>query len=97
MADFSRILGINGKTQWDDFKYVGVPIFKSALKSSSWLPIIDKIKNRISTWGEAWLNPVGKVILIKAILSNIPIYQCSILLAPKGILASIESLLKNFL
>ena len=74
MADISRILGIEGKTHWDDFEYLGVPIFKTALKSSSWLPIIDKIKNRISTWGANWLNPAGKVVLIKAVLSSIPIY-----------------------
>ena len=43
------------------------------------------------------MNPAMKVVLIKAVLSSIPIYQCSILLAPKGVLGSIESLLKNFL
>ena len=51
----------------------------------------------INTWGATWLNITGKVVLIKAVLSSIPIYQCSILLAPKGVLASIESLLKKFL
>ena len=49
MTDISRILGIEGKTQWDAFKYLRVPIFKTAPKSYSWLLIIDKIKNRIST------------------------------------------------
>ena len=97
MVDISRIFGIEGKTQWDAFKYLGVPMFKSTPKTSNWLPIVDKIKNRINTWGLAWLNPVGKVVLIKAVLSRIPIYQCSILFAPKVIIASIEALLRNFL
>ena len=58
---------------------------------------MDKIKNIINTWGLAWLNPIGKVVLIKAVLSSIPIYQFAILLAPKGIIASIEALLRKFL
>ena len=97
LIDISNILGIKGTPQWSDFKYLGVPILKTTPKASSWLPLIDKIKNRVNTWGATWLNPTGKVILIKLVLSSISIYQSSILLAPKGILNRIESLLKNFL
>ena len=43
------------------------------------------------------MSPASKVILIKSVLSSILIYQSSILLAPKSILHSIESLLKKFL
>ena len=97
LIDISKILGIKGTFQWFNFKYLGIPIFKTTLKASSWLLLINKIKNRINTWGATWLNPIGKVILIKSVLSTIPIYQSSILLAPKGILNKIESLLKKFL
>ena len=97
MADISRILGIEGKTTWESFKYLGVPIFKASPKTSPWIQIIDKIKSRINTWGAHWLNLAGKVVLIKVVLTSILIYQCSILLVPKRILANINSLLKNFL
>ena len=46
--------------------------------------------------GSTWLNPTGKVVLIKDVLSSIPIYQCSIIQASKGIIALIESLLRKF-
>jgi len=36
-------------------------------------------------------------VLIKAVLTSIPIYQCSVLLAPKDIIAQIETLLRHFL
>ena len=36
-------------------------------------------------------------MLIKVVLSSIPIYQCSILLALKGSIALIENILRNFL
>ena len=92
MVDIRIILGIERKTQWDVFKYLGVPIFKT-----NWLPIANKIKSKINTWGSSWLNPAVKVVLIKLVLSSIPIYQCSILLAPKGVISLIDALLRKFL
>jgi len=32
MVDILRILGMTGKVQWDSFKYLGTPIFKSSPK-----------------------------------------------------------------
>ena len=77
--------------------YLRVPIFKACPKPSNWIPIVDKIKARVNSWGASWLNPAGKVFLIKALLSIIPIYQCSILLAPKGIISLIEKTCRSFL
>ena len=51
MLDISRILGIEGKTHWEAFKYLGIPIFKASPKSTNWLPIVDKIKARVNSWG----------------------------------------------
>ena len=42
LADISRIIGIKGSSQWVDFKYLGVPIFKAAPKVSSWIPLMEK-------------------------------------------------------
>ena len=88
---------MEGETQWDSFKYLEVPIFKSKPKSSHWFPLLDKIKARIQAWGAAWLNLARKLVLIKSILTSIPIYQSSILLAPSGVINKIESLLRRFL
>ena len=48
-------------------------------------------------WGTAWLNLVGKVVLIKVVLNNYLLYQCSLLLAPVKIIAMIEGLVRSFL
>jgi hypothetical protein len=50
--DISRFLGMEVYTNWDAFKYLGVPIFITNPKSSQWLPLIDKLKERINSWGE---------------------------------------------
>lgn len=75
MLDITRILEMEGSSTWYSFKYLGMPIFKSPPKSSSWLPSIEQLKNRIHAWGASWLNLAGKVVLIKSLLSSIPIYQ----------------------
>jgi exonuclease III len=97
MLEISRVLGMEGFTNWDSFKYLGVPIFRTKPKASQWLPLIDKLKGRINSWGEKWLNLVGKVVLIKAVLASIPIYQSSLLLAPTTMIQKIDALFRRFL
>jgi hypothetical protein len=51
----------------------------------------------IQAWEETWLNLAGNVVLLKSILTSLPIYQNSILLAPKTIFNKIDTLLRRFL
>jgi hypothetical protein len=74
-----------------------VPIFRTKPKSSQWLPLIDKLKEIINSWGEKWLNLAGKVFLIKVVLESILIYKSSLLLAPATMIKKIDSLFRWFL
>ena len=74
MLDITQVLNMDGVVAWESFNYLGVPIFKSKLKSSAWNPIVEKIKRKIEGWGSIWLNLVWKVILIKAVLNNYLLY-----------------------
>jgi hypothetical protein len=74
-----------------------MPIFLSRYNSSAWFEIVDKITSRIRSWGGQWLNPAGKTVLIKSVLSSLSIFQCSGLLAPKSILEKIGKSLRCFL
>jgi hypothetical protein len=86
MLEISRVLGMEGYMAWDAFQYLGVSIFKTKPLASNWNPLIEKLKNKINSWGAIWLNLEGKVVLIKAVLAIIPIYQSSLLLAPVTII-----------
>ena len=57
----------------------------------------DKLKIRIQAWEAAWLNLAGKVTLLKSVLSSIPVYQNTILLAPKSFISKVDALLRIFL
>jgi exonuclease III len=97
MLDISRILEMEGTTAWDSINYLGIPLVKAPPRNSLWLPMIDKLKRKIQSWGASWLNKAGKLVLINSVLTAMPIYQASSLLAPKGILFQIDKLLRRFL
>ena len=61
------------------------------------MPLLDKLKLRIQAWGASWLNTAGKIILMKSVLTNMPLFQHSILLAPKTFLSKMDSILRRFL
>jgi hypothetical protein len=97
MLEITRVLGMEGSTTWDNFKYLGIPIFKATPKLIHWTPLLDKLKARIQSWGATWLNLAGKIVLLKSVLTSLPIYQNSIMLAPKSIINKIDTLLRIFL
>jgi hypothetical protein len=97
MLEISKVLGMEGFTNWDSFKYLGVPIFRTKPKASQWLPLIDKLKGKMNSWGEKCLNLAGKVVLIKAVLASISVYQSSLLLAPTTMILKINALFRRFL
>eukprot|EP00253_Pinus_taeda_P006677 PITA_06677 len=97
LSDIARLLEMEGNRIWESFKYLGIPIFKSKPKVAHWMSLLDKIKNRIQAWGASWLNNAGKLILMKSVLISMPLFQNSILLAPKTFLSKLDSLLRRFL
>ena len=55
------------------------------------------MKDKIQKWGMMWLNMAGRVILIKALLTTLPIYQYAIILAPKSAHKQMELIIRGFL
>jgi hypothetical protein len=74
-----------------------MPVFLTPPHTSTWKDVLDKIATRIQIWGRRWLNPTGKIVLIKYVLSSLTIFQCTGMLFPKGILEQVSKLLRRFL
>eukprot|EP00253_Pinus_taeda_P005923 PITA_05923 len=90
-------LGFNGHAYWDRVKYLGLPIMMGSNINHLWEEVISKFKKTIAAWGGFWLTTGGKVILIRSVLSTLPTFQASLMMAPKEILDQISSLMHNFL
>ncbi|GKV06663.1 hypothetical protein SLEP1_g18525 [Rubroshorea leprosula] len=65
------------------FKYLGVPVGANSRKLSTWSPIIECLRKRLSSWWCETLSFGGRIILLNAVLSSIPVYYFSTLKAPK--------------
>jgi len=78
------------------FVYLGIPIGGDSKKLSFWKPVIDRIVARLSMWNNKFLSFGGHMILLKSVLSSLPVYFLSFFKAPAGIISSIESIFKSF-
>jgi hypothetical protein len=93
----AQILSFPISEDWKLFKYPGMPICLKSIPGEYWHIIIQKIKEKMESWGSIWLNPAGHLVLIKSILSSLPIFQFSSLLAPMGTKKNLAQLIRKFL
>jgi len=77
-------------------KYLGVPVSGSKLHIMDWVPLDEKLVKRLDGWKGGVLSIGGRIVLIKACLSNIPIYCMSMYLLPKTIVKRLDRTRKRF-
>jgi len=78
------------------FVYLGLPISGNVRRISFWNPLITRIRTRLSGWKLKHLSFGGRLVLLKSVLSSLPVYALSFFKAPSGIVSSIESILNCF-
>jgi len=78
------------------FVYLGLPIGGNPRRLSFWELVVNRIKSRLSGWQSRFLSFGGRLILLKFVLTVLPVYALSFFKAPSGIISSIKSLLINF-
>ena len=77
--------------------YLGVPLGANMKKFSSWQPILDKIQHRLASWKASCLSRAGRLVLIKAVLNNLPVYYLSLFKIPKRVANEINKIQRKFL
>jgi len=97
MQRISQIIEIPAQQNWNHFLYLGLPVSKEIMKAEIWTKKIGKMQDRIKNWGMMWLNMAGRVILIKALLAALPIYQYALIMAPASAHKQMELILRIFL
>ncbi|RHN52388.1 hypothetical protein MtrunA17_Chr6g0479961 [Medicago truncatula] len=81
---------LNCKVGYIPFVYLGLPIGGNARRLSFWEPIIKRIISRLTGWNSKHLSIGGRLVLLKSVLSYLPVYALSFFKAPSGIVSSIE-------
>eukprot|EP00253_Pinus_taeda_P003821 PITA_03821 len=93
----ANIFGVPCNLDWTHFSYLGMPVSLGPLKAGTWDSVIDKMKRKVPQWGSMWLNPAGRLILLKSGISSLPLYHFSLFQAPASFLHKMEVVLHHFL
>lgn len=77
--------------------YLGAPLVSGRLTSTILEPIIETIRSKISGLKMKLLSHGGRLILLRHVLSSMPIHLMSVMNIPRVTMSRINSLLANFL
>jgi len=77
-------LALNCKMEKVPFVYLDLPIRGDARRLSFWEPVLTRITTRLSGWKGRFLSFGGRMILIKFVLSSLPVYVLSFFKSPSG-------------
>jgi hypothetical protein len=59
------------------FVYLGLPIGGDSRKLRFWKPVVDCIVARLSSWKNKFLSLGGRLVLLKSVMSSLPVYFLS--------------------
>ncbi|MCI06294.1 cysteine-rich receptor-like protein kinase, partial [Trifolium medium] len=80
LAEAASVLGCTvGKVP---FMYLGLPIGGDPQRLSFWDPVLTRIRTRLSGWKSRFLSFGGRLILLKSVLTSLPVYALSFFKAP---------------
>lgn len=77
--------------------YLGLPLGASLSKRKAWKPVIEKVKARLAGWKRRMLSFAGRLVLIKSVLSCLPVYYLSLFRMPEGVAKDFERIQAAFL
>lgn len=79
--------------------YLGLPLPLEANpnRKSTWKPVTDRFKAKLASWKRRYVSFGGRIVLIKSVLCNLPIFFMSLFKIPEGVARIIEGIQANFL
>ncbi|KAI3797458.1 hypothetical protein L1987_32715 [Smallanthus sonchifolius] len=93
--EFAKIIGC--KKESLPITHLGLPIGANMRLSKNWGPVVNKIKERLTSWKAKTLSFGGRLTLVKAVLGSLPLYFLSMFKAPNKIIKELETIRRRFL
>eukprot|EP00253_Pinus_taeda_P033746 PITA_33746 len=78
-------------------KYLGNVLDYNSKILKNWHGFLQKLKNRVANWTFRILNIARRIVLVKSVLKEIPIYPLSIMAVPQGVCTKIREILRKFI
>lgn len=79
------------------FIYLGLPLSNKKLTKQAYIPLIQKFNKRLAGWAAKYLSIAGRLVLINAVLSSLPVYFMSCLNIPAWVIKEIDKIRRRFL
>lgn len=76
--------------------YLGLPLSPKKLCKADYLPLIEKLDNRLAGWKGLLLSRGGRLVLLNSVLSSISTFFCSAYLLPTWVIKSIDKIRRGF-
>lgn len=78
-------------------KYLGLHLGGRLCDCQSWNKVMEVFRAQLAIWKICHLLMGGRLILIKAILSSLPVFQMPLVILPVGIIRKLQGLMSHFL
>ncbi|XP_028052094.1 uncharacterized protein LOC114256638 [Camellia sinensis] len=95
LLSFAKLL--NCQVHSLPLKFLALPLGANPGRKSTWKPVLDKFRSKLSRWKRKLLSFAGRLTLIKSTLSSLPIYFLSLFKMPEGVAKEIERIQSTFL
>ncbi|XP_050222272.1 uncharacterized protein LOC126672364 [Mercurialis annua] len=77
--------------------YLGLPLSFKAANAKLWAPVMNNFPKKLSVWKGNLLYLARRLVLIKSVLSSLPVYFMCSFHTPKAVLLSLEQCMRKFL
>ncbi|KAJ3685462.1 hypothetical protein LUZ61_014626 [Rhynchospora tenuis] len=88
---------LNCKPTTLPISYLGLPLTAKKPDRAAYQMLIDKIRNKLATWKSGFISRAGRVVLVKAVLSAVPIYFMSVFKLPIWVVKAIDRIRRDFI
>ncbi|KAG7579708.1 Reverse transcriptase domain [Arabidopsis thaliana x Arabidopsis arenosa] len=78
-------------------RYLGLPLLTRSMTRADYLPLLERIRTRITSWTGRFLSFAGRLQLIKSVLSSLTNFWLSAFRLPSKCIKEIESMFSAFL
>ncbi|KAK1300975.1 hypothetical protein QJS10_CPB13g01246 [Acorus calamus] len=100
-VDVSRLEFLAGLFHCEVQKFpsriLGLPLHLGRLTKADWVPLIERFEKRLEGWSGIFLSLGGRLVLLQAILSNLPIFFLSLFKLLLGVRNRLEVIRRRFL
>ncbi|KAK1326297.1 hypothetical protein QJS10_CPA01g02304 [Acorus calamus] len=93
-----RLLTDHVSYQIDTFptRCLGIPLSLRSLSLNDWAPLVQRFEKRLEGWAGRLMSLGGRLVLLQAVLSNLPVFMLSLFRIPRTIQHQLDVLRRHF-